>query len=400
MKHRIKLLSLICSFCISSFWAFSQESEEAQFDSAVLKTQPLIKVNKEGSVVRDVNMIAHMRFALNNNFVNGVFTNSQFRANDVRMEIIGRVSKKLKVRFRDVYSRSAADAATVDLLRRTIDLAFVEYEATSKLSLTAGKMFGEFGGYEIFYNPITMVVYNDWMANGDVFLGAVKANYRVSSNHRFGLQLANSSSRSFDQNYGNTAGVAASKAPMSITVNWNGNFADNVIGTKWSYSHFNLAKGKSMNQFVLGNQYKKNGLTLQYDFRYSNEALDRAGVASAYLGNDFSNRLKDVNYVEHWVRGEYFFTPTISATAIGMVSSSYWMGNPDMSAAKNNLLRNSWTYTSSIECHLNKQHNIKVFLSYVGKFNRYTDYARNRFNLQNNSTSQVLLGIMSHFVVF
>ncbi len=400
MKRSLRRIALFLVCALFSVCALCQELEEAQFDSAVLKTQPLIKINKEGSFVRDVNMIANMRFALNNNFVNGELINSQFRANDVRMEVIGRVSKKLKVRFRDVYSRSAADAATVDLLRRTIDLAYVEYEATSKLVLTAGKMFGEFGGYEIFYNPITMVVYNDWISNGDVFLGAIKANYRVSPNHRFSFQLANSSSRSFEQNYGNTPGAAASKAPLGITLNWNGSFANQVFSTKWSYSNFNLAKNRHLNQIVLGNQYKKNGLTLQYDFRYSNEALDRTAVVSGYLGNDFSNRLHDVNYIEHWVRGEYFFTPNISATTIGMLSSSYWMANPDNSIGKTNRLRNSWTYTSSVECHLNKQHNIKVFLSYVGKFNRYSDYARNRFGLQNNNTGQILLGFMSHLVVF
>ncbi|MEN9684392.1 MAG: hypothetical protein RLZZ28_178 [Bacteroidota bacterium] len=400
MNGYIKTIVLFFSCSLISHFALSQEIEEAQFDTAVLQTQPLIKINKEGAAIRSVNMIANMRFALNNNFVDGNFVNSQFKANDLRMEIIGRVSKKLKVRFRDVYSRSAADATTVDLLRRSIDLAYVEYEASPKLVLVAGKMFGEYGGYEIFYNPITMVVYNDWIANGDIFLSAVKANYKISARHTLNFQLANASSRSFDYNYGNTPGAVAAKAPMGLTLNWNGNFADNAFSTKWSYSNFNLTKGEYMNLLILGNQYKNDRLTLQYDFRYSNEALDRTGIISSYIGNDFANRAHNVNYVEHWLRGEYFFTPTISATAIGMLSSSYWMGNPDNSLAKTDLLRNSWTFTSSVECHLNKQHNIKLFLSYVGKFNRYTDYARNHFGLQNNSTGQILIGFMSHLVVF
>jgi hypothetical protein len=400
MKHSIQFFLLLISFCLAGFVAQGQEIEEAQFDSAILKTQPLIKINKDGGVVRDLNMIAHMRFALNNNFENGHFKNAQFKANDLRMEVIGRVTKRLKIRFRDVLSRSAGDATTVDQLRRSIDLAYVEYEAAPKLVLVAGKMFAEFGGFEIFYNPITMVVYNEWISNGDIFISAVKANYKLSPKHRLSFQVANSSSRSFDFFYGNTPGAVASKVPMGVTLNWNGNFANNTFNTKWSYSYFNLVKGKYMNTIIVGNQYKKRGLTLEYDFKYSNEALDRTGIVNAYVGNDFSNRISNVNYMEHWLRGEYFVAPNVSVTAIGMVNSSYWMGNPDNSAAKTNLLRNTFTYTSSVECHLNKQHNIKVFLSYVGRYNRFTDYARNRFGLQNNNTGQILLGFMSHLVVF
>jgi hypothetical protein len=391
---------LLALLCCSSIGAWAQEEEEAQFDSTVLQTQPLVKINKEGTVVKDVNMIAHMRFALNNEFINGKFVSAQFKANDLRMEIIGRVTKKLKIRFRDVYSRSAGDASTVDLLRRSIDLAYVEYDATPKLALVAGKMFGEFGGYEIFHNPITMVVYNDWIANGDIFLSALKANYRLSPQHRLSFQLANASSRSFDFFYGLTPGAVAAKAPMGLTLNWNGSFADNRFSTKWSYSNFTLVKGKYMNAVVLGQQYQNNGLTLQYDLKYSNEQLDRTGVVSSYLGNEFANRLSNVAYLEHWLRGAYFFTPNFSAIAIGMYSASYWNGNPDNSAGKTNHLRNLWTLTSSLEYHLNKQHNIKAFISYVGKFNRYTSYAKNEFGLTNNSTGQIFIGFMSHLVVF
>jgi hypothetical protein len=395
-SKKVLLLVLLCGVTCG---LLAQE-EEAQFDSTILQTQPLVKINKEGAVVKDVNMIANMRFALNNEFINGKFINAQFKANDLRMEIIGRVTKKLKIRFRDVYSRSAGDATTVDLLRRSIDLAYVEYDATPKLALVAGKMFGEFGGYEIFHNPITMVIYNDWIGNGDIFLSALKANYRLSPQHRLSFQVANASSRSFDYFYGLTPGAVASKAPMGFTLNWNGSFANNLFSTKWSYSNFNLVKGKYMNTVVLGQQYKNKGLTLQYDLKYSNEQLDRTGLVSSYLGNDFANRLNNVAYLEHWLRGEYFFTPKFSAIAIGMYSASYWNGNPDNSAGKTNHLRNSWTITSSLEYHLHRQHNIKAFISYVGKFNRYTSYAKNEFALSNNSISQIYIGFMSHLVVF
>lgn len=379
---------------------YPQQHEETQLDSTALNKDPLIKISKEGNITKRLKMIAHVRFATNNNFENGNFVNSQFRANDIRMEIIGKVSEKLKVRFRDVLSRSAADATTVDLLRRSIDLAYIEYETTENIDLVVGKMFGEFGGYEIFHNPITMVIYNDWISNGDIFLSGIKANYTLNPKHRLSFQIANSSSRSFDNNYQETPNVSASKMPYAYTINWNGNFANKMFSTKWSYSNFTVLKGAYSNIVVIGNQFKKSNFTLQYDFKYIKEDIDRTGIVSNLIGNEFTNRAKKTIYIEHWLRGEYFFTPDFSFIALGMVSSSYWPGNPDTNSEKNKLLRNAWTYTSSLEYYVNKQHNIKLFLSYVSKENQATQYAKNQLNVSSTSTGQILFGFMGHFHLF
>ncbi|MEN9598050.1 MAG: hypothetical protein RL596_361 [Bacteroidota bacterium] len=400
MKFVKLKLFFTTAFILTSLLAFTQEDEKLQFDTSVLSTQPLVKLNKDGGLVKEVNMIANMRFASNNNFVNGQFINSQFRANDLRMEVIGRVTRRLKIRFRDVYSRSAGDGETADLLRRSIDLALVEYDASPKVTVSAGKMFADYGGYEIFYNPITMIVYNDLFAFGDIFLSAVKTTYKFSGKQRLSFQIANSSSRNFDQAYGTTPGAVASKAPFGLTLNWNGTFLDNHFNTKFSFSNFNLIKGEYQNFCILGAQYKKNNYGLSYDIKYSSEAVDRTGVVSTYLGNNFSNRLRDVRYVEHWLRGDYHFTPNLSTTIIGMKSASYWFGNPDKSASKNNLLRNVYTLSATLELHLSKLHNAKLFFGYVGRLERYTTYAKNNFGLKDLGTGQVLVGFMSQLVVF
>lgn len=391
---------LIFLFSIVHSISYCQDLDEAQFDSTILESKPIFKINKNGDLIKDVNMIAHMRFALNNSFKNGKLENAQFKANDLRMEIIGKISDKIKIRFRDVYSRSAGDANTVDLLRRSIDLAFVEYEANKKLTLSAGKMFGDFGGFEIFYNPITMVVYNDWLANGDIFLSSLKSSYQINKLHRLSFQLSNSSSRNFDFNYGNTLDASVAKIPMGLTLNWNGSFANHRFNTKWSYSNFTITKGNYMNLLVMGNQFKSKNLTLEYDTKISDEDLDRTGIISSFLGNDFSNRVSHVTYIEHWLRMAYFITPSISFSAIGMVNSSYWKGNPDKSVLRTDLLRNSWTMTSSLEYHFKNHHNMKFFLSYIGRFDRYSKYAQSQFNLTNQNNSQIMLGLMSHFIVF
>jgi hypothetical protein len=118
------------------------------------------------------------------------------------------------------------------------------------------------------------------------------------------------------------------------------------------------------------------------------------------MGNAFSNRLRDVRYLEHWVRGDYFFTPKISATIIGMKSTSYWFGNPDNSASKTNNLRNLYTVSALVELHLSKQHKSKLFLGYVGRLEKYSAYAKNNFGKQDIGTGQILAGLISQIVVF
>jgi hypothetical protein len=386
--------------CLFSVYVSAQEEEKLQFDTSVLSTQPLVKVNKDGGLVKEVNMIANMRFASNNNFTSGQFINSQFRANDVRMEVLGKVTRKLRIRFRDVYSRSAGDGETADLLRRSIDLAFVEYDASPKVTVSAGKMFADYGGYEIFYNPITMIAYNDLFAFGDIFLSAVKTTYKFSSKQRLSFQVANSSSRSFDQVYGATPGAEVSKVPFGLTLNWNGSFLENQLNTKFSFSNFNLTKGEYQNFVILGGQYKNKNYGISYDVKYSSEALDRTGVVSTYMGNSFSNRLRDVRYLEHWIRGDYHFNPTVTTTIIGMKSSSYWFGNPDQSASRTSHLRNVYILSATLEWHLSKLHNAKLFLGYVGRLEKYSAYAKNNFGLKDLGTGQVLLGFMSQLVIF
>lgn len=371
----------------------------AQLDSATLKSQPLLKVEKEG-ILKNVNMIANMRFASNNNFANSKFVNSAFQANELRMEIIGKVTDNINFRFRDRYANNSADAITTDGLKHSIDLAYAEFVVSPQLSVTAGKMLSEWGSYELYMNPVYMYAYNDMVQYGDFFLSGIRGSWKATQDHSFNLQIVNSNTRSFDFRYGTTPGVEAAKMPLGGTANWKGNFADGKFSTMWSYSLYNLAKNQHWSLIALGNEFKIPNLTLQYDFKYSNEDLDNTGTMSSLFGLDFSHKLQDVNYMEHWLRAEYFFTPRWSTTIYGMVNSGYWKGNPDNSAGRSDLIRTRWSFMTALEYHISKPYNVKLFAAYVGRYNNFSNYARSQFGFENNNTGQVLIGIVSPLVFF
>lgn len=392
MKKVILIVTGIL-MCISTF---AQEMY-SQFDSTVLLNQPVITLDK-GQLLKNVNMIANMRFASNSNFANSNFENSKFEMSEFRLEVIGKITDKINFRFRDVYMNRSTDAGTTDGLRHSIDLAYIGFAVSPTFSITAGKMLSEWGSYELDINPVYMYAYNDMIQYGDFFLTGVKGSWSATRDHNFTLQVVNSNTRSFEARYGETPGIEAAKIPLGGTVNWRGKFADSKFSTMWSYSMYNLAKNQHSNLIALGNQFKMPNLTLQYDFKYSNEDLDNTGVVSNILGYDFAHRAKDVKYMEHWLRGEYFFAPRWSTTIMGMTNTNYWKANPDENSSDR--IRTQWSFSAALEYHLYMPYNVKIFAAYVGRYNSFSDYARNQLNLSNNNTGQVLIGIVSPLVLF
>lgn len=391
MKKVILILIsvLLCSYTFAQDTGLETESKDSP--------QPLISLNK-GKYFKDVNMIANMRFASNSNFTDSHFDNSKFQMNEFRLEISGQVTDKISFVFRDRYANNSSDPNTTDRLNHSIDLANVTYDVAPNFSLTAGKMLSEWGSYELFLNPVYMYTYNDMVQYGDFFLSGVKASWTAAPHQNFTVQVVNSNSRSFDMRYGETPGVEAARAPLGGTVNWKGDFADEKFSTMWSYSIYNLAKNQHWNLLALGNQFKMPNLTLQYDFKYSTEDLDNTGVISNLLGYNPAHRAQDVKYMEHWVRAEYFFAPRWSTTIMGMTNSNYWDGNPDSDA--NDHIRTQWGFTAALEYHIYKPYNVKLFAAYVGRYNNFSDYAKNTLNMSNNNTAQVLIGIVSPLVLF
>ena len=115
-----KIFILLLLFLPSALMA--QEVKERQAgDTTNYKT--LIPETKQ-SLLKNMSMIANMRFAERNEFVDGDYKKSRFVNEQFRLEIKGKVHDKVYFRFRDRYTR-AQTSESVDGLSRSTDLAFV-----------------------------------------------------------------------------------------------------------------------------------------------------------------------------------------------------------------------------------------------------------------------------------
>ena len=125
----------------------AQVKERQAGDTTYYKT--LIPEEKQG-LLKNVSMIANMRFAERNEFEDGEYTKSRFANEQFRLEIKGKVHDKVYFRFRDRYTR-AQTSESVDNISRSVDLAFIRVDVSNKFSISAGKLCADWGANRIRY---------------------------------------------------------------------------------------------------------------------------------------------------------------------------------------------------------------------------------------------------------
>ena len=372
-----------------------QTNEGSFFIPDSLKS--LIPVSKQ-SLLRDVDVIFNSRMAYNSNFMDGDHTLSEFHVDQLRFEIKGKIHDKIFFRFRNRYTREPVPG-NLDNISRSVDLAFLRIDLSAKTKLSFGKLCADWGGYEFDFNPIDILAYNVIIDNADNFLvGAGISHEFGEGNNSLSFQLLNSRTKTYEEQYGITAppDINPSEYPLAAVVNWRGNFFDGKFSTTYSYSFFNEAKGAHMHYFALGNKFKAKNFVLYYDFKYSDEGLDRTGVVSHIASSEYPYAAQGALYVENWVRAEYLVAPKINLLLTVMNCNQSWKDNPLNSSSK---LSTSYGLIPTIQYMPFKDFNIKFYVAYTARKYDYTDYAKNAFGVKDYTTGLLGFGFIAPLLV-
>ena len=376
------------------FFSFGQK----QTQEGNAEVAPLIPTSKL-SLLKDVDVIFNTRMAFDNYFVDGDHVNSLFSVNQFRFEVKGKIHDKVSFRFRNRYTK-IADPNTVDNISRSVDMAYLTIDLAPQTKLSFGKMIGDWGGYELLTNPIEILSYNTINDKADNFLVGAALSYALNDHkNKFNLQLLNSRTKTFQEQFGTTVppGITATKTPLAVVGNWKGSFFDGKLETTYSYSYFIDAENTNRNFISLGNKYKNNKLVLYYDFQYSKEDLDQKGVVSNIVKSKSSYAAQDVSYIENWIRAEYQIHPKVNLLLTLMNDNSYWNGNPDIN--KDNHLLTSFGIIPTVEYSPFTDFNMKFYIGYVAKKCNYSAYAENNFNSVDGTTGQLSFGIIAPLLV-
>lgn len=383
-------------------WA--QKQERQMGDTTYYKT--LIPETKQ-SLLKNVSMIANMNFAFRNEFVDGEYTQSRFRNEQFRLELRGQVHEKVYFRFRDRYTRAQTSEGT-DNLSRSVDLAFLRFDISKKFSITAGKMCADWGAWEFDWNPIDIYEYSDIVEYADNFLTGVGFTYTPSSKNQFTFQVLDSRTKPFGELYGLQPNFTESKAPLAFVSNWRGSLFDGKLKTIWSYSLFNEAQdanGKSanMNYIALGNEFNFGKFRFIYDYKWSDEELDRTSIVSETVpDNLYPYALANTQYIGHWTNFRYKLSPKLDLTLVAMLDIANWKNgkNDPQNTTGEEHIRDAWGFIPAIEYYPWSDLNIKFFANWVGRKYEYSDYAKTRFGANDYTTGRFTVGFISPLAIF
>jgi len=345
-------------------------------------------------LLKNIDMIANMQLGFRSDYKDGNHIQSNFRINQFRLEIRGYVTKKIYFRFRHSYT-DYFEPQTIDKIIKGVDLAYLRFDLSEKVQLTAGKTFADWGGIEFDMNPIDIYEYSDIIEKADNFLSGVGIYYQAFDNHGFSFQILNSRTQSFEELYQGRPELEGSDIPLASVLNWRGSFWDGKFITIWSYSLFNEAKNTFKNYIALGNQLKLDKLTLAYDYKWSKEDLDRTGIISGEVPDDlYPYALENTLYTSHWLKVDYRFTKKWQVSFVGFIDNAKWLDDIDPLKTTDDW-RTGYGVVPTIEFFPWNEINLKFFLGYVGRFYDYSDYAKSRVGVEDFNTGRFMIGIIS-----
>ena len=380
----------------------AQVKERQAGDTTYYKT--LIPETKQ-SLLKNVSMIANMRFAERNEFVDGEHTKSRFTMEQFRLELKGKVHDKVYFRFRDRYTR-AQTSESVDGISRSTDLAFIRVDVNDKWSIAAGKMCADWGAYEFDYNPIDIYEYSDIIEYADNFLSGFQASYVLNPKHQFTVQVLDSRTKTFNELYGPQPNLEESKVPMAFVVNWRGSLFDGKFNTIWSYARHNEAhdtvadKPVGMDYFALGNQLKLKKFTIEYDYKISMEDLDRTTIVSETVpDNLYPYALRETVYIGHWLHLYYRLNPKINLAFVAMLDIAKYKDDIDPLKTSDDI-REAWGFIPTIEYYPFKDLNLRFYANWVGRRYEYSDYAKSRFGAVDYNTGRFSIGFVTPLGIF
>jgi len=394
MKTKYILIVLL----IAAF-AFRANAQLAQADTAV-NYRSIIPEDKQKRL-SNIDFIANMQFAFRNDFYNQEYLGSKFKMEQFRLEIRGWVTEKIYFRFRHRYT-SPFEPQTMDKIIKGVDMAYLTFKLGNrdKWELTAGKFCVDWGGIEFDLNPIDIYEYSDIIEQADNFLSGVGIKYFVNKVNYIGFQLYNSRTQTYEEIYGadsviHGAGIQPSKAPLGGVLTWRGSLWNGKVTTLWSYSITNEASEIYKYYFAIGQQLHLKNFTFAYDFKHSNEDLDRTGVISHEIPRgEYGYVLRDTRYFSNWIQADWQFVPKWHICFVGYIDQADWQGTEDPDKTTDRI-RTTYGYIPTLEYYPWDDFNVKFFVGYVGRVYRYSDYAKAKIGALDHSSGWLTIGFIS-----
>ena len=183
--------------------------------------------------------------------------------------------------------------------------------------------------------------------------------------------------------------LTASNIPLTYIANWNGNFFNDRLQTRWAWGLQTQAKGKYSRMLSLGQRLNLPKLQWYIDYYGAVDELDRLRIASGELTSLVNNEKNvffgNVHYNTLVSEANWQFAPRCNLKLRGSYETT---SIPQYEALKN--YRKYYSYVASLEYFPVKGQNLRLFLAYMGQ---KVDY-NHACGLSDYHTNKLELGLM------
>ncbi|WP_413512131.1 porin [Myroides odoratus] len=355
---------------------------------------PIIPIEKQ-DILKNLDLIVLTRYGFDSFLEDSKFANSNFNGNELRIDLSAKLHEKVGLRFRKRFT-NAFTLGTLDHMNSSVDIAFIDIQATSKVNVTIGKLSADWGGYEYDLNPIEVLTYNDILNHAENYLVGAGVGYKHNKKHRFTVQVLNASANKLEENgvYTLPSEIKNTKLPLAFVGNWRGDFFGNKFQTSYSYSYFSQAKKKGMYYIALGNKYQSNQLTWMYDVQYRKDAIDTCGIISEMFSSDEPQLAQKTSYLEHWTRIDYKLFSKLHLSLTLMTSNAY-IKNISTRIDEISHLRTSYGVIPMMQYSPFKKIDLRFYAAYIGRWYNYSSYAKEYLNQKNYNTGCISVGFIA-----
>lgn len=308
---------------------------------------------------------------------------SAFRAKQLRLEIKGAFGDHLTYRIRHRLNRGQGAMSNENFAKAT-DIMMVGWKFNDQWSLMGGKLCQFWGGIEFDENPMYIYEYSDMLNCMDNFLGGAALSWHPLPNHEFVLNISNSYSSTFSDEYGgmpvtwNGDAVEAAKHPLAYVFNWNGTMFDGMLETRWGVGFYNQAKDCKDKMVMLGQRLVLPNVQWYIDYMGAWEDIDRLRFASAELGG-LQTKVAHQSLV---TKVNWQFAPGWNLMGKGMYETT-------STEATDGTYRTALGYVASLEYYPVADQDFRVFCAFVGR-----DYKFKDVPLHDYHTNRIELGFM------
>ena len=224
------------------------------------------------------NLDLEMHAGFNADFFSGKLDEAAFRFRDVKIDVTGEVNDRLFYWYRQTLN-GGYEGQALENLNESIEYAYIGYKLNERFTLTAGKQDVFYGGFEYDENPLLIYEYSDMNEYSLCYLTGIGLGYQPNESQEIRLQVTNSRMGSMEDEYGRLPeGFKKPRVPLFYTLNWNGNFLDELIHLRYSVSAAEQAQGKYMYSVFTGQSIEAGPVYAYFDVMYSRGKLDPLGL--------------------------------------------------------------------------------------------------------------------------